>query len=93
MRRRSRVAKITRGGGDGDENSLRKSRSDALANDQRDVEDHSLSKYDRVYNYQTKSTTREERVEGRGWALQTHLHLVLDKSQQRGLGCRNVHRK
>lgn len=57
MRRRSRVAKITCGS---DGNSSRKSRSDALANDRRDVEDHSLSKYDRVYNYQTKSTTRGE---------------------------------
>lgn len=55
--RRSRVAKITRGG---DGNSYRKLRSNTLANDRRDVEDHSLSKYDRVYNYQTKSTTRGE---------------------------------
>lgn len=61
-----------------------KTRSDTLASDRRDVEDHSLSKYDRVYNYQTKSTTRREnRARGRDRALQTHLHSVLDKSQQR----------
>jgi len=50
-------AKITRAA---DGNSSREARSE-----DRDVEDHSLSKYDRVYNYQTKSTTPEER-ESRG---------------------------
>lgn len=55
MHRRSGVAKITHDG-----NLSRKTRSDTLASDRRDVEDHPLSKYDRVYNYQTKSTIRRE---------------------------------
>lgn len=72
MRGRPSITKITR---DGDGNLFRKARSDALVSrDRRDVEDHSLSKYDHIYNYQTKSTiqrgVREEREIERGGGSQ-----------------------